>query len=162
MDQVVDCAYSLRYDFGSQRLPIFAVPAYVTRHSLGQKLTARMRERNFLCEYVWNCQWLRQTLAPPQGNIPTLFDRVLVRERAGPNNPQGFIRRGDLLNPAFTELQQVDHPICKYKIISGQAYVNVMAVWDKLITSTFNPNFDLARVELSNFSNVAIFNYFTQ
>jgi hypothetical protein len=106
---VLDCSYSLRYDFGSQRLPRFAIPENVTRASLGRKMMGRLEERNFLCEYVYNCQWERQTRAPANANVPTLFDRPLARELhlVQHNNPLGFIHMGDLLNPAFTEMQQV-------------------------------------------------------
>ena len=92
--------------FGTIRAPIFPLPAGVSRISLGQKMDARLRVRNFLDEYVFGCQFLRQTMTPPNMPRPTIFQRVLARERFGVG-PAGFIHEGNLLDPYWHGIPMV-------------------------------------------------------
>ena len=69
-------------------------------------MDGRARYRNYLDEFVFNCQWLRQTMWAGQGAPPRLYDRVRAVERAGPGLP-GFIYEGNLLDPYFTRMPMV-------------------------------------------------------
>ena len=69
-------------------------------------MDGRAEYRNYLDEYVFGCQWNRQTMWGGQGPIPSLYDRVRGRERAGPGLP-GIIHEGDLLDPYFTRMPMV-------------------------------------------------------
>ena len=104
--QVVDCFWSIRSLVGTIRTPIFPLPEGVSRRSLGVKMDTRLRVRNFLDQFVFGCQFLRQTLTPPNMPAPTIFQRVLARERVGAV-PPGFIHEGNLLDPHWHGMPKV-------------------------------------------------------
>ena len=121
--QVVDCFWSIRALFGPLRIPVFPLPDGITRRSLGIKMDARLRLRNFLDESVFNCQFLRQTLTPPGLPTASIFQRVLGRERVG-INPAGFIHEGNLLDPHWSGLPMVR--FCEEPIILPTSDYNIL------------------------------------
>ena len=88
-------------------------------------MDTRLRVRNFLDEFVFGCQFLRQTLTPPNMPAPTIFQRVLARERVGAI-PAGFIHEGNLLDPHWHGMPKVVIIVLLYELTIMKIFVSAV------------------------------------